>query len=117
MKYSLQSVLFAVLAGVAVNAHALCVNADGTLDDASVPKETIAVDMLPACTEPEAKAAGPQKAEATPSKQQDPAPAQPADLAKTHDKRASLAGDCQTAYGESRLGYIGAAELLPVCRL
>lgn len=116
MNPPLQSVLFAVLAGVAFNAYALCANPDGSLDDASVSKETIAVDMLPACKELEAKAADTQQSGAAAVKPQDPAPAQPVDVAKTRDKRASLAGDCQTANGESRVGYIGAAELLPVCK-
>lgn len=116
MKYPLQSVLFAVLAGVAVNSHALCMNPDGSLDDASMAKETIAVDVLPACKDQEAKATVLPQGEAA-GKQPELVPVQPADVASAGDKRASLLLDCQTANGESRLGHIGAAELLPVCAL
>jgi hypothetical protein len=37
------------LAGLAMNAHALCVNPDGSLDDSSVPPGSVVMDMLPAC--------------------------------------------------------------------
>lgn len=113
MKYPLQSVLFAVLAGVTVNVHALCVNPDGSLDDASVSREPIAVDVLPACKDQEATGAGTPQGDEAAGKQL--VPAQPADVAKIGNKRTAL--DCQTANGESRVGYLGAAELLPVCNL
>lgn len=117
MKYPLRAVLFTVFAGVAVNAHALCIKSDGSLDDASVSKETIAVDMLPACNDRGLGAAGTTKAKAEVAKQQEQAPAKPAEVAKSGGKRVSLKRDCQTANGESLIGYIGAAELLPVCTL
>lgn len=82
MKNSLQSLLVVVLAGVAFNAHALCVNSDGSLDDASVSEETIAVDILPDCEYPKAKAAGAPKPGAVTGKQNNPEPAQPAEKIK-----------------------------------
>lgn len=119
MKYSLQSLLFAVLAGVAIQAqaHDLCINPDGSLNDASVSKEVIAVDMLPACKDPGGKVSDGKNAGTVSGKESNPAAIRPADQAKAMDKRVALPLDCQTANGESRLGYIGATELLPVCTL
>jgi len=119
MKYPLQSLLFGVLAGVVVQAHAhdLCINSDGSLNDTSVSKETIAVDMLPSCKNQEPKAAEAPNAGVEFAKKREGAPAQPTGVAKTGDKRVSLPVDCQTANGESWTGYIGAAELLPACML
>lgn len=43
-------VLFGLgLASFALNAHALCVNPDGSLDDPSVPPESVAMDVMPSC--------------------------------------------------------------------
>ena len=56
MRRRLQSLLFAVLTGAAINAHALCVYPDGSLDDASVPLGTISTDVLPACQDQGKKA-------------------------------------------------------------
>lgn len=62
MKKYLHSLLFVVLTGAAINAHALCMNPDGSLDDASVllddtsvPSDLIATDVLPACLDQEKK--------------------------------------------------------------
>lgn len=115
MKYPLQSMLFVALVGVAVNAQALCMNPDGSLDDASVTKESLAVDTLPACEQQVAKDAGVPKAMIPSDKERAPVPAQPAAPAQTDGKRASVASDCQMANGMSQKGYIGAGELLPAC--
>lgn len=37
------------LAGLALNAYALCVNPDGSLDDPSMSSGSIAMDMVPSC--------------------------------------------------------------------
>ena len=55
MRKYLHSLLFVVLTGAAINAHALCMNPDGSLDDASVPMGTISTDVLPACQDQEKK--------------------------------------------------------------
>ena len=55
MRKYLHSLLFVVLTGAAINAHALCMNPDGSLDDASVPLGTISTDVLPACQDQEKK--------------------------------------------------------------
>jgi hypothetical protein len=56
MRKYLHSLLFVVLTGAAINAHALCMNPDGSLDDASVPLGTISTDVLPTCQDQEKKA-------------------------------------------------------------
>jgi len=56
MRRCLHSLLFVVITGAAINAHALCVNPDGSLDDASVPLGTISTDVLPACQDQGKKA-------------------------------------------------------------
>lgn len=44
------SVLFVLsLAGLTLNAYALCVNPDGSLDDPSMSPGSIAMDMVPSC--------------------------------------------------------------------
>lgn len=117
MKHSVQSMLFAVLAGVAINAHALCVNLDGSLDDASVTREAIAVDILPACKGQGMDATAAEKTEDGEKKQQEKAPVKPAVKSKTSGKSASIHSDCRAANGENMIGYIGATELLPECAL
>ena len=37
------------LAGAAMNAHALCVKPNGSLDDPSVPPGAVVMDMVPPC--------------------------------------------------------------------
>lgn len=49
MKKRATASLMLVIAGLSLNAHALCVNPDGSLDDKSVPPGSIAVEMLPVC--------------------------------------------------------------------
>lgn len=49
MKKPSRTLFLIVIAGLSLNAHALCVNQDGSLDDSSVPPSTISVDMLPTC--------------------------------------------------------------------
>lgn len=110
MKYPLHTVLVAVLAGAALNAHALCMNPDGSLDDDSISKGTIAVDMLPACKDQKAKATD-VTPEVAATKKQGPS----AEMAKPVAKNVSGEADCQTPDGKSRAGYNGAAEMLPVC--
>lgn len=65
MKRSRHTLLLAILAGLSLNAQALCVNPDGSLDDASVPDGSVAKEMLPACEAPSGKA-GAQPARAEP---------------------------------------------------
>lgn len=48
--------LLVILAGFSLNVHALCVNPDGSLDDASVPEGSVAKEMLPACEAPSNRA-------------------------------------------------------------
>lgn len=44
------AILFGLgLAGLTLNAHALCVNADGTLSDPSIPTGSLALDVMPSC--------------------------------------------------------------------
>ncbi|OZA14981.1 MAG: hypothetical protein B7X94_00125 [Hydrogenophilales bacterium 17-62-8] len=57
MKHRSNALLLAVLASISFNAHALCVNPDGSLDDASMSPSTIAVETLPLCAEPTPKTA------------------------------------------------------------
>lgn len=49
---TLQTLAFIGLLSVSAGAYALCMNADGTLDDLSVSPGTINVEMLPACESP-----------------------------------------------------------------
>lgn len=49
MKSSIQSMLLITLTAATFNAHALCINSDGSLDDPSMSPSSIATDMLPAC--------------------------------------------------------------------
>ena len=115
MKKCSNGLIMAILAGLTFNAHALCVNPDGSLDDPSMSPSTIAVEELPACGDPAPKAVdtpASAPALATPHKAE---PVQPAIQAKTNEKHASSNGDCRTKEGQSSEGYIGASELLPEC--
>ncbi len=51
MKNRSNALLLAMLTSISFNAHALCVNPDGSLDDASMSPSTVAVEMLPACVD------------------------------------------------------------------
>lgn len=86
MKQSLHALLLATLAGLTFNANALCVNPDGSLDDASVPDGSVAKEMLPACEIRSGKAA-----ESSSIKPKVPASAQSAINASANDKRANTA--------------------------
>ncbi len=103
---------FAVLLVAAVNAHALCMSPDGSLDDVSVPGESIALNVLPACNDQAAEIVGVSQAVAETARQQKPAPAQTAEVTKIGGKRVWPADNRQTANGESRLDYIDEAELM-----
>lgn len=46
------------LAGAAMNAHALCVKPNGSLDDPSVPPGAVVMDMVPPCDAATTSAAG-----------------------------------------------------------
>jgi hypothetical protein len=56
-------ILLAILASISLNVHALCVNPDGSLDDASVPDGSVAKEMLPACEAPKPAETQPAKPE------------------------------------------------------
>lgn len=49
MKKHASALLMLAVTGLSLNAHALCVNPDGSLDDRSVPTGSVVADMLPAC--------------------------------------------------------------------
>lgn len=49
MKNSAAALLGLGLVGVAMNAHALCINPDGSLDDSSIPPSSVVMDMVPTC--------------------------------------------------------------------
>lgn len=115
MKKRSNALLLLVLAGVAFNAHALCVNPDGSLDDPSMSPSTIAVEELPACGDSASKTVNAPAPGASQGKPHKAEPVQPAVKTKTDDKHASNKGDCRTKNGESREGYLGATELLPEC--
>lgn len=73
--------LLVILAGFSLNAHALCVKPDGSLDDASVPEGSVAKEMLPACEAP------PRRAEIHPANSEPVAlPAAQNDDAPTHTR-------------------------------
>jgi hypothetical protein len=58
MKNPSRPLFLIVIAGLSLNAHALCMNQDGSLDDPSFSPSTIALDVLPPCKKPgDAKAA------------------------------------------------------------
>ena len=116
---TLSAVAIAALMGLSSGANALCLNANGSLDDSSM--ETAAIDrgMLPACeAEKPAPAKSPEpqtvKTEEPTAK---PAPDAPKAVkkAKHTDRTASVQGDCRTANGESRDGSLGAVDMLPAC--
>src|SRR5512147_1894717 len=115
MKNCSSALLLAILAGTTFNAHALCVNPDGSLDDPSMSPSTIAVEELPACGNPPSKTAKAPALESRPVMQQKAGPVQSVIKAKTDDKHASNKGDCRTKDGESREGFVGASDLLPDC--
>ena len=117
MKKQPHVLLLIVLAGLAFNAHALCVNPDGSLDDASVPVANVSVEVLPACESPSAKAADAPAPELSSIEQRNLNPVLPAIKAKASDRGGFINGDCHTDDGESRDGSIGAAEMLPECSL
>lgn len=73
MKKHASALLMLVITGLSLNAHALCVKPDGSLNDSSVPAGSVVADMLPACgsAAPSAAAADP-----APSKNAGTAPAQ-----------------------------------------
>lgn len=113
----LRTVFVAGLLGLGSGAHALCLNADGSLDDGSMNTAVIDRGLLPACESPQiAPAPAPQS---TKPQADMAAPAQqtvtPMKKVKRSDKNASLGGDCRTDSGESRDGSLGAVEMLPAC--
>ena len=63
MKYS--PLLMLTIAGLSLNAHAVCVMPDGSLDDKSASAATVAVEMLPACERSAPPAVGTPAAEPT----------------------------------------------------
>ena len=115
MKKRPHALFLIILSGLAFNAHALCVNQDGTLDDASVPASTVVVDVLPACKDPSIKQVGAQAPESNLAAQRNSESISPATKATPYDMSALAKGDCQTAEGESLMGSLGAAEMLPEC--
>ena len=115
MKKLPHALLPIILAGLAFNAHALCVNQDGTLDDASVPASSVVVDVLPACEDPSTKQVSAQASESNLAAQRNSESISPVTKAKPSDMSALAKGDCQTAEGESLKGSLGAAEMLPEC--
>jgi hypothetical protein len=52
MKTPSRPLFLIAIAGLSLNAHALCMNQDGSLDDASMSPSTIALDVLPPCKKP-----------------------------------------------------------------
>jgi hypothetical protein len=117
MKKHPHVLLLIVLAGLAFNAHALCVNPDGSLDDASVPVASVSVEVLPACEISSAKAADATAPELSSAERRNLTPILPAIKAKASDRGEFINGDCHSNDGESRDGYIGAADMLPECSL
>lgn len=115
MKNCSSALLLAILAGITFNAHALCVNPDGSLDDPSMSPSTIAVEELPACANLATKTAKDTALDSHAGMQKKTEPVQPAIKAKIDDKHASNKGDCRTKDGESREGFVGASDLLPEC--
>jgi len=120
------SLVFAILLGISSGVHALCVNADGSLDDGSMETALIQRDLLPICeAQPvvpalKAQSSAPTvpagNAESEPVKTvREPARPLKVKSAKSPDQNSSLIGDCRTASGESRDGSLGVAELLPSC--
>lgn len=84
MRTPMQFLLTVVLAGMAFNAHALCVKPDGSLDDASLSRDFVAMDMLPACKNSESKKVDTPKADPSTAKQYKQGPAQP-DIAPVNE--------------------------------
>ena len=115
MKNTPSALLLSALAGFALNAHALCVNPDGSLDDASIPEGMVSIDVLPACDDPAPGAAGGTQKKAGVAVRQHPQPAIPRGEVTASDSSSAIKGDCRTADGESRSGSFGAAEMLPEC--
>lgn len=109
--------LLIALAGLAFNAHALCFNPDGSLDDASVLVSSVAVEVLPACETPSATTAENPASESSSVERRNLNPVLPVIKAKAGDRGAFLNGDCRTNDGESWEGSIGAADMLPGCSL
>jgi hypothetical protein len=117
MKTRSKTLLLIILAGLTVNAHALCVNPDGTLDDASMSPSTIAVEMLPACETPASKTVDLPAHMKTPNTGKQPMPeSNNSDKkGKNRDKTAQIKSDCRTNNGDSQQGYLGATDMLPEC--
>lgn len=115
----LRALTLAALLGLSNGAHALCVNADGSLDDHSMDTAAIDRGLLPSCevqvpataivSEPRAV-----KADEPVAKPAAPAP-KSEKKAKRPEKTAASQEDCRTANGESRNGTLGAVDLLPAC--
>ena len=115
----LRAVAIAALLGISSGAHAVCVNADGSLDDSSMDSALIDRGMLPACevqASAPAQVAAPQVAK--PQEHTAKSATESVQLvkkAKRSDQSAHTQGDCRTANGESREGSLGAVDMLPAC--
>jgi hypothetical protein len=107
--------LLIAVCSLAFNAHALCMNPDGSLDDASVSASTIAMDVLPACGNPASSTIHKHAFESGAMTPNSPEPVEAKTKAKGYDKSALNRGDCQTANGESKMGFLGVPEMLPKC--
>lgn len=114
----LKPLVLATLLAINSGAHALCVNPSGSLDDSSMETAIIDRSLLPACVAqavvaPAATppAISPSVHAADKSNDKDKAMRK----AKGEDQQTRLARDCRTARGESRIGFVGAVDMLPSC--
>lgn len=114
---SLRAMVAASLLGLSCGVHALCLNPDGSLDDASMSAESIDLGSLPACEVPTKtlKAIPNEDKPQAKIEQVKPELAKPQKKAKRNVPSAGLGGDCRTAGGESRVGSLGVVDMLPAC--